>query len=95
MAQLLVRGLGEDVKDRLKARAKRHGRSLEAEVREVLTEAARAERQEQGPEEEKLGARLRKKYGSSGLTKEEWDEFEKSMAEERKDWERSALRRGL
>ena len=36
MAQLVVRNLPEDVKERLKRRAKRHGRSLEAEVRDIL-----------------------------------------------------------
>lgn len=39
MAQLLVRGLDESVIRRLKARAKRHARSLEAEARVILTEA--------------------------------------------------------
>ena len=38
MAQLVVRNLPDDVKERLKARAKRHGRSLEAEVREILSD---------------------------------------------------------
>ncbi len=36
MAQLIVRKLDDDVKERLKARAKRHGRSLEAEARAIL-----------------------------------------------------------
>lgn len=40
MAQLLVRNIDAAVVDRLKARAKAAGRSLEAEVREVLTRAA-------------------------------------------------------
>ena len=40
MAQVLVRGLADDVVDRLKARAKRNGRSLAAELRLVLEEAA-------------------------------------------------------
>ncbi len=39
MAQLLVRGLDESVIRRLKARAKRHARSLEAEARVILTDA--------------------------------------------------------
>ena len=43
MAQLLVRNLEDDVKARLQARAKRHRRSLEAEVREILHKAAHAE----------------------------------------------------
>jgi plasmid stability protein len=36
MAQLLVRNLDEPLKKRLQRRAKRHGRSMEAEVREIL-----------------------------------------------------------
>ncbi|NHN55106.1 toxin-antitoxin system [Calidifontibacter sp. DB0510] len=40
MASIIVRGLDESVKQSLAARAKRHGRSMEAEVREILTEAA-------------------------------------------------------
>jgi plasmid stability protein len=43
MAQLVVRNLEDDVKTKLQARAKRHHRSLEAEVREILRSAALAE----------------------------------------------------
>jgi len=39
MAQLVVRGLEDDVKSRLQERAKRHNRSLEAEVRDILRDA--------------------------------------------------------
>lgn len=41
MASIIVRGLDEWVKDQLAAQAKRHGRSMEAEVRDILTMAAR------------------------------------------------------
>lgn len=40
MAQLIVRNLDENVKRSLKARADKHGRSLEGEVREILTVVA-------------------------------------------------------
>ncbi len=40
MASIIVRGLDESVKEELAARAKRHGRSMEAEVRDILTRAA-------------------------------------------------------
>ena len=43
MAQVLVRDLDDSVVDKLKARAKRHGRSLEAELRLVLERAAGAD----------------------------------------------------
>lgn len=40
MAQLLVRNIEQSVKTRLQRRAKRHGRSMEAEVRDILRSAA-------------------------------------------------------
>jgi antitoxin FitA len=39
MATILVRNVDEAVVERLKAQAKQHGRSMEAEVRMVLSEA--------------------------------------------------------
>lgn len=41
MASIIVRGLDEWVKEQLAAQAKRHGRSMEAEARDILTSAAR------------------------------------------------------
>lgn len=41
MSSIIVRGLDESVKQRLAAQAKEHGRSMEAEVREILTREAR------------------------------------------------------
>lgn len=41
MAALSIRDLDESVKQRLQSRAVRHGRSMEAEVRAILTEAVR------------------------------------------------------
>lgn len=41
MASIVVRGLDESVKAQLAAQAKEHGRSMEAEVRDILTKAAR------------------------------------------------------
>lgn len=40
MSSIVVRGLDESVKARLADQAKQHGRSMEAEVREILTRAA-------------------------------------------------------
>jgi plasmid stability protein len=48
MAQLVVRNLEDDVKARLQDRAKRHRRSLEAEVRDILRNAALAEDKPRG-----------------------------------------------
>ena len=39
MAQLLVRQLNDKVMDRLKKRAKEHGRSLQSELKMILEEA--------------------------------------------------------
>lgn len=43
MAQLVVRKLESAVKTKLQRRAKRHGRSMEEEVREILRDAAKDE----------------------------------------------------
>jgi len=44
MAQVLVRDLDDDTVDALKSRARRRSRSLQAELKEILEEAAAAER---------------------------------------------------
>ena len=43
MAQILIRKVDERVKARIQRRAKRNGRSMEAEVREMLTTASLAD----------------------------------------------------
>lgn len=43
MAQILVRNIEDQVKRRLQSRAKRHGRSMEAEVREIIRNSLREE----------------------------------------------------
>ena len=62
MAQLPVRNLEDDVKARLRLRARRHGRSTEEEVREILRNAVR----ETGAREP-LGSRLRARFAGIGL----------------------------
>jgi hypothetical protein len=42
MASIIVRNLSEETKERLRQRAVRHRRSLEAEVRSILERAAQA-----------------------------------------------------
>ena len=44
MAQLVVRNLEADVKERLQRRAKQHGCSLEELVRDILRDAAKDDR---------------------------------------------------
>ncbi len=41
MSSIIVRGLDDAVKRQLAAQAKEHGRSMEAEVRAILTKVAR------------------------------------------------------
>lgn len=41
MAALSIRGLDDEVRERLRVRAARHGRSMEAEARAILTDAVR------------------------------------------------------
>ncbi len=43
MAQLVVRNIEAGIKLRLQRRAKRHGRSMEEEVRDILRNAAKEE----------------------------------------------------
>jgi len=63
MAQLVVRNLEDDVKARLQRRARRHGRSTEEEVREILRNAVRDE----GARRKPLGSRLRERFAGLGL----------------------------
>jgi plasmid stability protein len=58
MGQLLVRGLEDQVIERLKRRADSHHRSLEAELRDILQLAARQVDLSQATE---LADRIRKK----------------------------------
>ncbi|MDQ3561172.1 MAG: toxin-antitoxin system [Pseudomonadota bacterium] len=44
MAQLIVRNIDDDLKSRLKDRAYRHGQSMEEEVRSILREAVRSDK---------------------------------------------------
>lgn len=64
MAQIVVRDLEEDVKEGLKRRAKRHGRSMEDEVRHILRSAAMEDRRTS----RKLGSRIAARFRGLGLT---------------------------
>jgi antitoxin FitA len=67
MAQLLVRNLENAVKTKLQRRAKRNGRSMEEEVREILRDAAK----EETPEGGGLGTRIAAHFRGIGLRKGE------------------------
>ena len=87
MAQLVVRDLPEHVKDQLKRRAKAHGRSLEAEVREILADVAEpaAEAARSVPRET-ISQRLIRQQAQNPLSREDWEEFDRSIAELRRSW---------
>ena len=64
MAQLIVRELENDVKARLQRRARHHGRSMEAEVRDILRQAVAAD----DSSTRKLGSRIAARFRGIGLT---------------------------
>ena len=85
MAQLLVRKLDEDVKERLRVRAKRNGRSVEAEAREILqaTLAGDKPNKKSQPGLADEISSISKKFG---ITKQDTDELEQNIAELRSKW---------
>jgi antitoxin FitA len=64
MAQFVVRNVENEVTARLKRLAKRHGRSMEDEVRHILRNAAK---EEQRPVR-RLGSRIAARFKGLGLT---------------------------
>ena len=82
MAQLLIRRLDDGVKARLKARAKKRGRSLEAEARAILEEAAsgKPKRGQSQKEEKGFGTLMHERFKRTGFTDEEYGEFERHLA---------------
>ena len=63
MGDIRVRNLEDEVVAELKARARRHGNSLEAELRSLLTAEARRPRQELAKRLADFRDGLREKYG--------------------------------
>jgi len=64
LAQFVVRNLEESVAKKLKARAKRHSRSMEDEVRHIL----RAAVQRDQPARKQLGTRIAAHFADVGLS---------------------------
>ena len=62
MAQLVVRNLEDDVKERLQGRAKQHGLSLEELVRDILRDAAKDTRPSGG-----LGSEIAALFKGRGI----------------------------
>lgn len=70
MAMLTVRNISDETHRALRARATRHGRSMEAEVREILESAV-------NPQDRiKLGSLLANMGQQARLTEEEFASFE-------------------
>ena len=63
MAQLLVRNIESTVKAKLQRRAKRNGRSMEEEVREILRDATK----EEGKRRKGLGTEISELFREVGL----------------------------
>jgi len=61
VATLTIRELDEDLRAGLRVRAARHGRSMEAEVREILRAALA-----KPLADDRLGSRLRQRFGPIG-----------------------------
>ena len=63
MAQLVVRNIEESVKARLQRRARSNGRSMEAEVREILRNAANEKKKTSGG----LGTEIASLFRGTGI----------------------------
>ena len=61
MATLTIRDLDEELRARLRVNAARHGRSMEAEVREILREALT-----RSAAADHLGTRIRQRFATVG-----------------------------
>jgi antitoxin FitA len=66
VAQLIVRNIENAVKARLQRRAKRHGRSMEEEVRDILRNAVRENEVPAGG----LGSEIASLFSKRGLNAE-------------------------
>jgi len=70
MAQILVRNIEDQLKTRLQTRAKRHGRSMEAEVRDILHNALHDE-----VPRRKLGSEIVALFSGHGIGLKEGEEI--------------------
>lgn len=70
MAQILVRNLETPLKTRLQRRAKRNGRSMEAEVREILRDALKGEEPQRG-----LGSEIVAMFSGHGIGLKQGEEI--------------------
>lgn len=73
MAQIIVRNLDDNVRDRLRDRASVHGRSMEEEVRDILRAAVNADTDVDGPE--RFGTWASKQFAKCHLKEGEIPEW--------------------
>jgi len=66
MAQLTVRNLEDDVRDKLRELARKHGQSMEETVRDILRRAAMRQEQPRS----RLGSRIAERFVSLGCSGE-------------------------
>jgi len=79
MGDVRVRDVDEGVVTELKAQARRHGKTLQAELKEVLTEAAFRPRREWADRLDKLRESIREVHGqlpdSTAMIRQERDQW--------------------
>ncbi|MEA3468501.1 MAG: toxin-antitoxin system [Thermodesulfobacteriota bacterium] len=63
MAQILIRNIDKDIKDRLRKRAIKHGTSMEAEVRSILANVLKQQKTTTGS----LGTAIATRFSTIGL----------------------------
>jgi plasmid stability protein len=85
MAQIIVRKLDDNIKERLRDRARRHGRSLEAEARDILERTVARETSSKTGEKGWVG-QLTRRMKEIGVTREDTEELERNIAELRRTW---------
>ncbi|MBX2805777.1 MAG: plasmid stabilization protein [Hyphomicrobiales bacterium] len=78
MAQLIVRNIEDEVKDRLAERARLHGHSMEQEVRTILRNAVNADHR--ALNEIDMGTRLSAFFARHGFDDHEIEELKDEQA---------------
>jgi predicted transcriptional regulator len=73
--QTMVLELDEEVGESLRRRAVRHGRSLDAEVREILRDVARTEEPEDDIDKTGFGTWMARQFAGLGLKKGEIEDI--------------------
>jgi plasmid stability protein len=76
MARITIRKLDDDLEERLRRRAARNGRSLEAELREILRDAVATEKADRDDVDKiGLGTRIARRFAGIGFRPGEIEEI--------------------